>query len=179
MTVEDLILIGKEKVRSDAHLLTTYKMLFKEKFGREPDCAGCTFNHDWVRLTNQTTTISNYTIMANTTFDIINKGKIYSYDIFDKKTDRTKRVRSYGNVMTEDFANAYLTNGTAEEIAARKKEFRKLPESFIEDTEDITKLTVKQLKEMAADAGYPEDEYGDLKKADLIAYIEAKSVVQD
>lgn len=178
MTVEDLILIGKEKVRSDEYLLNTYKMLFKEKFGREPDCAGCTFAHDWVRLTNQNT-ISNYTIMPNTTFDIINKGKIYSYDIFDKKTNRTKRVRSYGNVMTEDFANAYLTNGTAEEIAARKKEFRTLPESLIEDKEDIAKLTVKELKEMAADAGYPEDEYGDLKKADLIAYIEAKSAVQD
>ena len=175
MTIEELILIGKEQVRSNAGLLESYKKLFKEKFGREPDCAGCTFNRDWVRLTSNVTT-PNPTVMSNKTFDLINQGKIYSYDILDKKTNRTKRVRTYGNKMTEDFASAYLTNGTDEELAVRRKEFRTLPESFQHETTDISKLTVKQLKEIAAEAGYPEEEYNDLKKAELILYIETKEL---
>ena len=175
MTIEELILIGKERVRSNPALLDTYKSLFKEKFGREPDCAGCTFNRDWVQLTSNTPIITQ-TVMSNKTFDLINQGKIYSYDIHDKKTNRTKRIRTYGNKMTEDFASAYLTNGTETELEARRKEFRTLPEAFQQETNDISKLTVKQLKEMAAEAGYPEEEYNDLKKAELILYIETKSI---
>lgn len=176
MTIEELIKTGKEKVRGNAVLLNAYKKVFKEKFGREPDCAGCTFTTDWARLTNPSIQPQKKHAMSNKTFDLIHQGKIYSYDVFDKKTKRTKRVRAYGNLMTEDFATAYLINGTPEEIEIRKKQFRTLPESLQTETTDISKLTVKELKELAAGHGHPEDEYSDLKKADLISYIETKSI---
>lgn len=38
--------------------------------------------------------------------------------------------RKYDNLMTEEFAIAYLTNGSEKEIAERKKLFAILPDAF-------------------------------------------------
>lgn len=158
--------------------MSAYIQLFTEKFGRKPDCAGCTFNYDWDRLLNSN--IQNFEIMSDKTFRLKNNAIIYSYDVEDKKTKRTIRKRAYGNVMTEEFAENYLTNGTAQQIADRKKQFAVLPEKFIEkedsDTVNISKLTVKQLHALATEHEFPAEEWEGLKKDELVAYINAQLI---
>ena len=172
MTVEELIKAGKSSVRNSPALMAQYKILFKQVFGREPDCAGCTFNRDWERLVNNSP--QNLEIMSEKTFRLKKPGIIYSYDVEDKKLKRSFRKRVYGNIMSEDFANDYLTIGSAQEIEERKKQFAVLPEKFRdEEKEDISKLKIAELRELAASA-YPEEEWKDLKKDELIAYLNAK-----
>src|SRR5690606_26847354 len=162
-------------VRSNPDLMNIYIQLFTEKFGRKPDCAGCTFNRDWQRLTNYS--LQKSQTMYDKTFRLKKPGIIYSYDVKDKKSKRSFRKRVYGNVMTEDFAIDYLTIGTKAEIEERKKQFAELPEKFrtdsdSEDDNDLSKLKVADLKDLAS--AYPEEEWKQLKKDELIAYLSAK-----
>lgn len=177
MTVEDLIKAGKDQVRRDSDLMSAYIQVFTQKFNRAPDCAGCTFARDWERLTNSTN-IQNYEIMSDKTFRLKNNAIIYSYDVEDKKAKRKLRKRAYGNIMSEEFAENYLTHGTEQEIADRKKQFAVLPAKFVEGDEVVSfsKLTVPELKEFAKASGYAEDEYKSLKKDDLVAYLNAKEI---
>ena len=179
MQLNDLIKAGKNQVRVTPDLMSAYIEIFQEKFGRKPDCAGCTFNRDWDRLV-KSTNLQNIEIMSDKTFRLKNNARIYSYDFEDKKTKRTLRKRAYGNVMTEEFAENYLTNGTEQQIADRKKEFAILPKKFIEPTEDvvedISKLTVKKLQELAEQKEFPKEEWEGLKKDELVAYINGKLI---
>lgn len=180
MTVTDLIKAGKDQVRRNPDLMSAYIQLFTEQFGRKPDCAGCTFNYDWQRLTNSTN-IQNSEIMSDKTFRLKNSGIIYSYDVDDKKLKRKIRKRAYGNVMTEEFAELYLTHGTDQQIADRKKQFAVLPKNFIEsndedDAVNLSKMTVVKLKDLATENEFPADEWKDLNKAELVTYLEAKFI---
>lgn len=178
ITLEDLIKAGKSEVRYNSNLLTAYKKLFAEKFGREPDCAGCTFDSDWNRLTNQN--FSNREIMSENTFKLRDNSIIYTYD---KKIDdgNTRRTRSYGNIMTEEFAEAYLTEGTPEQIDQRKKQFKILPKKFRESDgqliPSLIETEVSVLKDEALQKGYPEEEFKDIFDKDhMVAYMDGKSL---
>lgn len=180
MTVEELIKAGKSSVRNSPALMAQYKILFKQVFGREPDCAGCTFNRDWERLANNSQ--KKLQVMSDKTFRLKKPGIIYSLDIEDKKLKRTIRRRVYGNIMSEDFANDFLSIGSKSEIEERKKLFAVLPEKFRTETDsenDFSKLKVVELKALAIQEGYPEEEWVDLKKDELIAYLNAKSIDSD
>ena len=182
MTVEDLIKAGKNQVRNNPDLMSAYIQLFSEKFGRKPDCAGCTFSRDWERLTNSINS-QNIEIMSDKTFKLKQSHIIYSYDVEDKNTNRKIRRRTYGNTMTEEFAENYLTNGTDEQIAERKKQFSVLPAKLLnadnEDFSDLSKLTVPKLQELATTKEYPSEEWKSLKKDELIAYLNAKLLNAD
>lgn len=175
MTIEDLIQAGKDQVRKKPDLMSAYIQLFTEKFGRNPDCAGCTFTNDWERLINSN--IQNTEVMSDKTFRIKNNAIIYSYDVDDKKLKRKIRKRAYGNVMTEEFAENYLTHGTDQEIADRKKQFAILPKKFIESEEvDLSKKKIDELKALAIEKEFPKEEWESLKKDELVAYINAKFI---
>jgi hypothetical protein len=175
MTIEDLIKAGKNQVRNNSNLMSAYIDLFTEKFGRKPDCAGCTFNVDWNRLTNSN--IQNTEIMSDKTFRLKNNAVIYSYDVEDKKLKRIIRKRAYGNVMTEEFAENFLTHGTAQQIADRKKQFAVLPKKFIESEEvDLSKKKIDELKALAIEKEFPKEEWESLKKDELVAYVNAKFI---
>ncbi len=176
MTIQELIQAGKNQVRSNPDLMSAYINLFKEKFGRKPDCAGCTFNNDWERLINSSNS-QTIQIMSDKTFKLRDNSKIYSYDVNDSKAERPIRKRSYGNIMTEEFAELYLTHGSEEEIKARKREFAVLPKKFIDSEEvDLSKLTVAKLKAVATEKEFPKEEWENLKKDELVAYLETKSI---
>lgn len=136
MTVEELIKLGKIQVRNNPDLMNAYKELFFEKFGRHPNCVPCTFNSDWNRLTGTAPQPQQNYIMRNTTFQLIDNSTIYSYDSEDRKAGRKIRHRTYGNTMTEDFAIAYLTNGSKDEIEKRKLHFKVLPSFLTQKTEE-------------------------------------------
>ena len=178
-TLDDLIKAGKNQVRNNSDLMTAYIQLFKEKFGREPDCAGCTFHNDWNRLINNSNP-TNQEIMSDTniTFQLRDKNKIYSYD-FKHKNGRMIRTRVYGNLMTEEFAEKYLTEGSEEELQERRSEFKTLPAKFIDENTDddpVKKKSLKDLQQIASEKQYPEDDWKKLKKEDLIAYLDLKEL---
>ena len=99
----------------------------------------------------------------------------------NEKTKTRKPVRTFGNIMTEEFASNYLKIGSPEVLEARKAEFKVLPAEFRKDSGDekgegFSSLKVAELKSLAAEKGYPEEEYKSLKKDELVAYLEAKAI---
>ena len=138
MTREELISIGRHKVRSDESLMLFYLKEFEELFGRKPNCASCTFVSDWVKFERGINKDKNtFKMKAEKTFKLTANGnsKIHTYK------NGKRPVRSYGYNMTENFALAYLSKGSEEQIAMRKKWFSVLPEvkketPKVEDIED-------------------------------------------
>src|SRR6478752_3074328 len=123
MTVEELILIDKNKVRRDSNLMSLYLQYFKETFKYAPNCAGCSFASDWQKLVSfyskkveKKVTLQKENAMSTISIKRI-QGKILSY----KKDGRT--FRQYDNILTDAFVKEYLSNGTEEEIEERKKLF--------------------------------------------------------
>lgn len=120
MTIDDLILIDKHKVRRDSSLMHLYVEFFKETFHYTPNCAGCSFDSDWNKLKNFYSKKKPFTIKQKIMSKITIKkvqGKILTY----KKNGKTYRL--YDNILTDDFIKEYVSNGTPEEIAERKKLF--------------------------------------------------------
>lgn len=149
MEIKELIKLNGREVRRDSNLMAIYIDAFKEVFGKIPNCAGCTFNSDFQKLKNavsgskkQTTTKS---IIMSKTFKLYHvKGEILTF----KKGKKT--IRQYDNLMTEEFAIGFLTNGTPEQIEERKKLFRLLPKEVLkpkEETKDVKNIEVSEVKE--------------------------------
>lgn len=182
MTLQELISAGKDQVRSSPDLMSAYIEHFLRIFGRNPDCAPCTFDHDWRRLLeSQSIQIQKLKIMSTKSFVLRDQHKIYTYVVENKKTKTRKPVRTFGNIMTEEFASNYLKIGSPEVLEARKAEFKVLPAEFRKDSGDekgegFSSLKVAELKSLAAEKGYPEEEYKSLKKDELVAYLEAKAI---
>lgn len=132
MTRQELILKGGDKVRRDESLILSYLEEFEKLFGYKPKCTGCTFSKDWKKFVNysQQTKSKPFKMKTDKTFELNRaaKSKIHTYKIGKEP------FRTYGNTMTEDFAKAFLTNGTKEEIAERKKLFVKLPQEEVKPT---------------------------------------------
>lgn len=123
MKFQDFIKLNKTKVRSDSNLMLLYIDLFYQKFGYKPNCAGCSFNNDWVKFIN-TKTKNNFKIIEEmkSTFKLKrNDSEILWY----KKDKQTFRI--FANRATENFVKEYLVNGTESEIEERKKRFSLLP----------------------------------------------------
>jgi len=121
MTIDDLISIDKHKVRRDSNLMHLYIDFFKETFNYSPNCAGCSFDSDWNKLKNFYFKKKPFTqklkIMSNKITIKKVQGKILTYH----KNGKTYRL--YDNILTDDFIKEYVSNGTPEEIAERKKLF--------------------------------------------------------
>lgn len=183
MTVEELIQAGKDQVRSSPGLMSAYIENFTRLFGRKPDCAGCTFNHDWQRLITAVPNPQKITEMSDKTFKLRDQHKIYTIVSEDKKTKTRKPIRTYGNLMSEEFADKYLSTTDEKILAARKAEFKILPAKFQkeaeEDTDDLTKLTKEKLMDLATERDFPADEWKSLKKDELLAYLIGKEAEGD
>lgn len=127
MTKQELIEIGKDKVRGDKNLMLIYIQMFKKQFGYEPDCISCHFNSDWQKFTRTNTkkiiTVKN-NIMNENKYEV--KGP-FRNSILTYYEDGIPR-RLYGNAITDEFAKKYLSVGTPEELEERKKQFKKIPE---------------------------------------------------
>jgi hypothetical protein len=148
MNREDLIKMGPVRVKKNAQALSLYKSEFREAFGRDPVCATCGTSQgaqDWkafVALVNGVeveTIINNFTHMQNMkndkTFKIKNPLKIHKYAF--EKNGRKIYNSAYGDVMTEEFAIAYLENATDEEFEQRSLDFITLPAKFRLSPEEL------------------------------------------
>lgn len=198
MTPLDIIQRGKQAVRISGTFYPVYENLFKEAFGFNPECPTCgsiNGHKHWdafVAYANgedPETLLKhnsfNLNIMSNnTTFAVKNKSKIYAYTFKKKGQDRDFVNRVYGDIMSEEFAIAYLEAVQDDPILfdERKAEFSKLPAQFSGEVAnatdvDLSKLSFAELKDLAASKGFPEDEYSSLKsKKDVRAYLDAKAL---
>lgn len=132
MTVQELVTLSSQKVRRDSDLMAFYIESFKAQFGKAPNCAGCTFSSDFIKLKSaieKGTKPQKEMTMRNTeekTF-VLNKG---IPDILTYKRNG-RNVRKFAKQIDEAFALEYLTLGSKTEIAERKKQFRILPAEII------------------------------------------------
>lgn len=131
MTVQELILIDKGKVRRDSNLMSLYLIHFKEAYNYVPSCAGCSFASDWQKFVSFYTSKEKKTLILtkHKTMGIKIKkiqGKILSY----KKDGRTFRL--YDNILNDAFISEYLKNGSKDELAERKKLFN-FPEKVVKE----------------------------------------------
>lgn len=141
MTAQEIVKLDSGKVRSNSHLMLLYIEAFKLQFGKAPNCAGCTFSTDFQKLKRavegNNPTFAKTIIPMEATYKFRSpKGVILSY----KSGIRT--IRRYDNKLTEEFVIGFLTNGTPEEISARKKLFSKIPDSLMFDGQK--KLTTEE-----------------------------------
>ena len=137
MTLDELILINSDKVRRDSSLMVFYKEAFLTTFGYNPTCTGCTFSSDWNKLVNFARS-GNIIEVGNSKTNIMQTfklKKIQNIILAYRQSDQT--FRKYDNLMDEDYAIAYLTNGSEEEITERKKIFEILPTSLQSDNDEI------------------------------------------
>ncbi|KUY29392.1 hypothetical protein [Elizabethkingia ursingii] len=189
MDPKEIIQAGTSGVRNSSTLMAEYKRQFKEQFGYEPECPTCGSTKDWnlFHAFANGQTSENTKIMSGKTFLLKNNNIIYSYDVYNEELKRSIRNRSYGNKMTEEFAENYLTHGTEEEIIQRKNQFRILPEKFIEleeeetsgDVVDLSKFTKEKLKQLATEQEFPKEEWQSLKKDELVTYISSKLIEKE
>lgn len=155
MTVNELILINSDKVRRDSSLMAFYVESFFSAMGYRPVCAGCSFNTDWRKFVNKIngkpesseTPIKNNIPMSTFKLKKV-QNKILSY-----KADG-KTYRQYDNILSENFVNGFLSNGTKEQIQERKELFSVLPEAFQvkvkevkPNAKNVVKTAVDQAKE--------------------------------
>lgn len=131
MDAKDLILIDGRKVRESSNLMSVYIDTFIKYFGYKPNCAGCTFKNDFNKLKKAVESKEkpkkNIIIMENTekTFKLKKvSGKILTYKIGKRP------FRRYDYKLTEEFVNAFLSNGSKEDIQERKTLFSVLPDKF-------------------------------------------------
>src|SRR5690606_15767876 len=171
MEVKDLVKKSSQEVRGNSNLMAIYIKYFKEYFGHEPSCAGCTFANDFTRLKRvvlsggsqeQKSRTKKQSKMETKTFKLKKvEGKILSY----KKNGKT--IHFYDNNMTEQLAVEYLTHGTPEQIEERKKLFAILPNAIIEPVE-VKEEIVETTEEVVVISG----EKYTLEKA--LEYLEEK-----
>lgn len=203
-TAKEIIQIGMVAVRNSATLYPEYQNLFNEAFGYFPECPTCGSllgKNQWKAFAafaegadpNSLLTKNITETMSKQTFKIKDRNKLYSYNFKKKDQDRLFTSRTYGDVMTEEFAIGYLDSAAEDEelLNQRKAEFAELPSKYAkkevaaDDLDpdapvDLTKLKMADLQAIATGKAYPAEEWEKLKsKADVIAYLEAKALTSE
>ena len=202
-TAKELIQRGMVAVRNSATLYPEYQNLFNEAFGYFPECPTCGSllgQNQWKAFAafadgaDPKTLLSNQKIteMSKNTFKIKDRNKLYSYNFKKKGQDRLFTSRTYGDVMTEDFAIGYLDSASGDEelLNQRKAEFAELPAKYAKKEAvaevdpnapvDLSKLKMADLQAIATDKGYPDEEWEKLNsKANMVAYLEAKALTSE
>ena len=202
-TAKELIQRGMVAVRNSATLYPEYQNLFNEAFGYFPECPTCGSllgQNQWKAFAafadgadpNSLLTKNTTETMSKQTFKIKDRNKLYAYNFKKKGQDRDFTSRTYGDVMTEDFAIGYLDSASGDEelLNQRKAEFAELPAKYAKKEAvaevdpnapvDLSKLKMADLQAIATDKGYPDEEWEKLNsKANMIAYLEAKALTSE
>lgn len=201
-TARELIQRGMVAVRNSATLYPEYQNLFNEAFGYFPECPTCGSllgQNQWKAFAafadgadpNSLLTKNTTETMSKQTFKIKDRNKLYTYNFKKKDQDRLFTSRTYGDVMTEEFAIGYLDSAAEDEelLNQRKTEFAELPAKYAKkeiaadvdpNAPDLTKLKMAELQAIATEKAYPVEEWEKLNsKANMIAYLEAKALPAD
>src|SRR5690606_8647736 len=164
--------------RRDESLILSYLEECEKLISDKQKCAGCSFSKDWKKFVNysQQTKSKTFKMKTDKTFELKKdaRSKIHTYKIGKQP------FRTYGNTMTEDFAKAFLTNGTKEEIAERKKLFVTLPQEEVKLTIEVDGETIlletATGKQMDAYAKANDIDFGDATRVDDKRKVIAKTL---
>lgn len=126
-TLHSLFSYSAQEIRSNPELLSLFVLAYKEVYGSEPSCSGCALKSEFENLKRHYENREKKEVMStNKTFQLVKvKNEILSY------VHKGQKYRMYDFNMTEEFAIAFLTNGTKEQIEERKGLFKKIPDSLI------------------------------------------------
>ena len=106
MTAKELLSLSKNKVRNNKDLLALFKVFFREHFGREPSCTGCTGFKDFDLFKEVYFPTKTRTKMRVTKFKVLYpREKILSY-LKDGKV-----YRSRVSHLTDEFLSEFLKYG--------------------------------------------------------------------
>jgi len=156
MTPENLITLSKHEVRNNNAFMLLYLQEFENIFGRKPNCASCTFNHDWEKFINasKSQNIKIKTMATDSKYKLANNhmNTILTY------VEDGRPVRTYGYKMTDEFAEKFLSTGTKKQIEDRKKLFTSQPK-YLELEGGLINLEDATGKDLTA--------YADAKGIDL------------
>src|SRR5690554_6189851 len=158
MTTKELVSLNPSKIRNNNELMQLYIQKFEAAFSYKPNCAGCTFSKDFNKLKKHVNSGGKSTIinlksetMSNYKIKPKFRAQILTY-VKDKRSYRT-----YGRNISDQFAKEFLTHGTDDHLAERRKMFDVLPkepqtEPAIEQvlfTEVTKQRSRKELNEIA------------------------------
>lgn len=172
MTTKELVSLNPRKIRHDNELMQLYIQKFEAAFSYKPNCAGCTFNKDFNKLKKHVNSGSKSTII-NLKSEAMSAYKIkpkFRAQILTYVKDR-RSYRTYGRNISDQFAKEFLTHGTEDQLAERRKMFDVLPkepqsEPAIEEvvfTEVTERRSRKELNEIASEKGLNPDDYENKK----------------
>jgi len=164
ITAKELVMMNPSLIRRNTDLMRSYIQIYKDAFFVEPNCFSCSFQKDFQKLKRfvlkNNIEIKTHLVMGNYTLKSRFKNNILTYRIDNKP------YRSYGYLMTDEFAKAFLSNGTKEELKQRAEMFE--GEVVIETK--VTKKSLKGLKrsdidEMLVEKGLIPEDYVNLTEA--------------
>lgn len=106
MTAKELLSLSKGKVRNNKELLALFKVFFREHFGREPSCTGCTGFKDFDLFREVYFPTKTRTKMRVTKYKVLYpREKILSY------LKNGKVYRSRVSHLTDEFLSEFLKYG--------------------------------------------------------------------
>lgn len=154
MIASELVRKSPKDIRNNNDLMRLYIELYEDAFSVKPNCAGCSFSTDFKKLKSfveSNAYKNNYKplkIENMNTFKIKNQ---YKNDILTYKVGK-QPFRSYGRALNADFVEAFLSNGSKEEIAKRELMFETLPTTKKTSSEKPKKTKkVKKVKKETAE----------------------------
>lgn len=129
MEAQEFIKLNSREVRNSPSLMAIYADFYFQVHGTKLNCNTCGFDSKLKQLQNALRSKSvqptKELLIMEKTFQLRQvKGEILTYK------NEGKTVRQYDNRMTEEFAIGFLTHGTEEQIAERKKMFKFLPKKL-------------------------------------------------
>ena len=121
MDVQSLVKLNPKKVRNDENLMRLYIDCYKDAFSVEPDCAPCTFTRDFDKLKKAILTgpvklkerVLKTPNMAKTKKPKYELKRKYRSQIFTYREGK-KPFRTYGHLMTDEFAEKFIENSADE-----------------------------------------------------------------
>lgn len=133
------------EVRGNSSLMLDYIQLYKEVYGKELNCASCTFKSDFTRLKQHLANNKQSTNNSIMGFKIKKRNVILSY----KKDGLT--YRKYDNIANDQFLSEFLTHGTSEELEERRKLFTSIPDDFEATKKENEVNEVEEIKEVVTE----------------------------
>lgn len=127
------------EVRGNSNLMAVFISIYEEHFGHKPTCSGCAFKSEFNNLKNAIFNKKEIKIKNKKMEKKDFKIRVRNAEILSYKNEKGKIVRKYDNALTNDFVVGFLTHGTPEQIAERKKLFSILPAQFRVEKKEVKK----------------------------------------
>tara|TARA_R110000796_G_scaffold120506_1_gene234642 strand:+ start:16417 stop:16959 length:543 start_codon:yes stop_codon:yes gene_type:complete len=174
ITVKELINLGSATVRRDNDLMRAYIVFYEHAFFIKPNCVPCTFDRDYNRLRNHILTGGEMTaITTNFTMGKYILNKRFSSQILTYKIGNRPH-RCYGHLITDQFAEEFLKNGTKKQLTERKEMFDMIPPPPPPPAEQTYKtMNRAQLNELLKADGLDPNDFS--TKREIIAFYDERN----